>query len=90
MKTLNRITLNSEVMGGKPCIRGMRITVGTIVGLMAQGHKTETILKAYPYLEEEDIYQALAYASWRSEEKEVALISLDWWAMPTLHNFQSG
>ena len=63
MKTLNRITLNPEVMGGKPCIRGMRITVGTIVGLMAQGHSTETILKAYPYLEEEDIYQALAYAS---------------------------
>ncbi|MGI0479722.1 DUF433 domain-containing protein [Geminocystis sp. CENA526] len=76
MKTLNRITLNPEVMGGKPCIRGMRITVGTIVGLMAQGHSKETILKAYPYLEEEDIYQALAYASWRSEEKEVVLISL--------------
>lgn len=75
MRTLDRITLNPEVMGGKPCIRGMRVTVGTIVGLMAQGYTPETILKAYPYLEEEDIYQALAYASWRSEEQEVALVT---------------
>jgi uncharacterized protein (DUF433 family) len=73
MKTLDRITFNPEVMGGKPCIRGMRVTVGTIVGLMAQGHTIETILKAYPYLEQEDIYQALAYAAWRSEEKEIPL-----------------
>lgn len=75
MITLDRITLNPEVMGGKPCIRGMRVTVGTIVGLMAQGYTVSTILKAYPYLEEDDIYQALAYASWRSEEKEVALVT---------------
>lgn len=66
MTTLDRITLNPEVMGGKPCIRGMLVIVGTIVGLMAQGHTSEAILKAYPYLEKEDIYQALAYAAWRS------------------------
>ena len=67
MKTLNRITLNPEVMGGKPCIRGIRVTVGTIVGLMASGHSPDEILKAHPYLELADIYEALAYAAWRSE-----------------------
>ncbi|MBF2008435.1 MAG: DUF433 domain-containing protein [Chlorogloeopsis fritschii C42_A2020_084] len=75
MKPLQRITLNSEVMGGKPCIRGMRVTVGTIVGLMAAGHTPEDILKAYPYLELEDIYESLAYAAWRAEEIEVPLAS---------------
>ncbi len=67
---LPRITLDPEVMGGKPCIRGLRVTVGTIVGLLAVGHSIEDILRAYPYLEEEDIRQALAYAAWRVEEKE--------------------
>jgi uncharacterized protein (DUF433 family) len=61
MKPLNRITINPEIMGGKPCIRDMRVTVGTIIGLMASGHTPEDILKAYPYLEYEDIYEALAY-----------------------------
>ena len=51
MKNLSRITLSPEVMGGKPCIRGMRVTVGTIVGLIASGHDKEEILKLYPYLE---------------------------------------
>jgi uncharacterized protein (DUF433 family) len=73
MKILDRITFNPEIMGGKPCIRGMRVTVGTIVGLMAQGYIPEEVLQAYPYLEIDDIYQALAYASWRTEEREVAL-----------------
>jgi len=73
MKKLDRITLNPEVMGGKPCIRGLRVTVGTVVGLMASGHSPEEILKAYPYLELADIYEALAYAAWRSEEVEVPL-----------------
>lgn len=73
MKKLDRITLNPEVMGGKPCIRGLRVTVGTVVGLMASGHSPEEILKAYPYLELADIYEALAYAAWRSEEVEVLL-----------------
>ena len=71
---LERITLNPEIMGGKPCIRGMRITVGTIVGLVASGHAIETILETYPYLEKEDIFATLAYAAWRSEEYEVNLI----------------
>lgn len=73
--TLNRITMNPAVMGGKPCIRGMRITVGTIVGLIAAGHSHEEILGAYPYLEKEDIRQALSYAAWRSEEVELDLAS---------------
>jgi len=57
---LDRITRNPEVMGGKPCLRGMRVTVGTIVGLVASGHSNGEILEAYPYLETEDIRQALA------------------------------
>ena len=73
MKQLTRITFDPEVMGGKPCIRGLRVTVGTIVGLLAAGHSTADILKAYPYLEEEDIREALAYAAWRSEEVELPL-----------------
>lgn len=73
MQQLTRITLNPEVMGGKPCIRGMRVTVGMIVGLMASGHSLGDILLAYPYLEEADIYEALAYAAWRAEEIEVPL-----------------
>jgi uncharacterized protein (DUF433 family) len=71
MLQLKRITFNPSVMGGKPCIRGLRVTVGTIVGLVACGHSTNDILKLYPYLEEEDIHEALAYAAWRVEEIEV-------------------
>ena len=75
MKTLDRITFNSEVMGGKPCIRGLRVTVGTIVGLVAVGRSKDEILKLYPYLEPEDIDQALAYAAWRVEEIDVPVIT---------------
>lgn len=70
---LDRITRNPEVMGGKPCIRGMRVTVGTVVGLVASGHSTAEIVRAYPYLEEEDVRQALAYAAWRVEEIELPI-----------------
>lgn len=73
MRHLTRITINPEVMGGKPCIRGMRVTVGMILGLMASGHATEEILQAYPYLELEDLRESLAYAAWRVEEIEVPL-----------------
>jgi uncharacterized protein (DUF433 family) len=73
MKSLDRITFDPNVMGGKPCIRGMRVTVGTIVGLVASGYSFQGILEAYPYLEEEDIRQALAYAAWRAEEVELPL-----------------
>jgi uncharacterized protein (DUF433 family) len=70
---LTRITRNPEVMGGKPCIRGLRVTVGTIVGLLATGQTNESILAAYPYLEPDDIREALAYAAWRVEEIDLPL-----------------
>lgn len=73
MKDLNRIALDPAVMGGKPCIRGLRVTVGTVVGLLAAGRSRDEILKAYPYLEAQDIDQALACAAWRVEEREVSL-----------------
>ena len=73
MKQLTRITLDPAVMGGKPCIRGLRVTVGTVVGLLASGHSVPEILEAYPYLEEADIREALAYAAWRVEEVELPL-----------------
>ncbi len=73
MPPLDRITRDPLVMGGKPCIRGMRVTVGTIVGLVASGRSHADILSAYPYLEEPDIPQALSYAAWRVEEIEIPL-----------------
>ena len=73
MHNLTRITFNPEVMGGKPCIRGMRVTVGTIVGLVASGKTVDEVLADYPYLEREDILEALSYAAWRAEEREVPL-----------------
>lgn len=60
-------------MGGKPCIRGMRVTGGTIVGLLAEGHSREAVLDAYPYLEPEDLADALAYAAWRVMEADVEI-----------------
>jgi uncharacterized protein (DUF433 family) len=68
---LERITINPKVMGGRPCIRGIRITVGTITGLLASGETMERVLELYPSLEREDGYAALAYASWRAEEYDV-------------------
>ena len=73
MGQLNRITQQPEVMGGKPCIRGMRVTVGMIVGQIGSGHSVDEVLADYPYLEREDIMQALRYAAWRAEEREVTL-----------------
>lgn len=73
MKTFSRITLDPQVMGGKPCIRGMRVTVGMLVGLLAAGRSEQQILDAYPYLEAEDLREALRYAAWRLEESEVPL-----------------
>jgi len=71
---LDRITFDPRRMGGKPCLRNMRVTVGMIVGLVASGYSHAQILSAYPYLEEEDIRQSLAYAAWRSEEIELPLV----------------
>ena len=73
MGKLSRITLDPEVMGGKACIRGLRVTVATIMGLLAAGRSADEILAAYPYLEPEDIDQSLAYAAWRLEEREVSI-----------------
>ena len=73
MRKLDRITIDPSVMGGKACIRGMRVTVGMVIGLLAAGHSHAEILEAYPYLEREDIDQSLAYAAWRLEEREVPL-----------------
>lgn len=69
-----RITHDPAVMGGKPCIRGMRVTVSTVLGLLASGESRERILQAYPYLEPADIDDALAYAAWRLQEREEALV----------------
>jgi uncharacterized protein (DUF433 family) len=71
-----RITFEPGKMGGRACIRGMRITVGTIVGLVAEGETTEEILKAYPDLEPEDIRQALAYAAWLTREEVVPALAM--------------
>ena len=73
MEKLDRITFDPSVMGGKACIRGMRVTAGTIVGLIASGQSTADVLKLYPYLESEDVRQALRYAAWRLEESEASL-----------------
>ena len=73
MDQLDRITQNPEVMGGKACIRGMRVTVGMIVGQVAAGRGIDDILADFPYLQREDILQALRYAAWRAEEREVVL-----------------
>ena len=71
MKNLKRITFDPNIMGGKPCLKNTRVTVSTIVGLIAEGYSKNDILKAYPYLESEDITEALKYAAWRSEEVEI-------------------
>ena len=76
MDGLDRIVRDPQVMGGKPCIRGTRMTVGALVGLIAAGKAETEVLDAYPYLEHEDIAQALTYAAWRAEEIEIALPAL--------------
>ena len=73
MRHLDRITMDPTRMGGKPCIRDTRVTVGTLVGLIAEGHTPEEIVEAYPYLDPDDVQAALRYAAWRSGETEVTL-----------------
>jgi len=70
---LDRIRQDPRVMGGKPTIRGMRVTVGTVVGLIGAGRTIEQVLADYPYLERDDVLQALRYAAWRAEERELTL-----------------
>lgn len=73
MDEFRRITQNPLVMGGKPCRRGQRVTVGMIVGQIGAGHSIESLLVDYPYLEHEDILEALRYAAWRVQEREIDL-----------------
>ena len=73
MDSLDRITNDPAVMGGKACIRGMRVTVGMIVGQIGAGRTIDELLADYPYLDREDVLQALRYAAWRAEEREVWL-----------------
>jgi uncharacterized protein (DUF433 family) len=75
MEEFDRITRNPAVMGGKACIRGMRVTVGMIVGQIAEGATPEELLQEFPYIEREDITQALRYAAWLASEREVYLAS---------------
>ena len=75
MPQLDRITQQPEVMGGKACIRGMRVTVGMLVSQIGAGHSVDEVLADYPYIERPDIMQALQYAAWRSEEREITLAS---------------
>jgi uncharacterized protein (DUF433 family) len=75
MEQLDRITQQPDVMGGKACIRGMRVTVGMIVSQIGAGRSIDEILTDYPYLEREDVLQALRYAAWLAEEREITLAS---------------
>jgi uncharacterized protein (DUF433 family) len=73
MGEFDRISHKPDVMGGKACVRDTRVTVRMIVGQIGSGHSIEELLGDYPYLEREDILQALRYAAWRTEEREVVL-----------------
>jgi uncharacterized protein (DUF433 family) len=73
MTAFARITQNPAVMGGKPCIRGQRVTVGMIVGQIGAGRSIDELLADYPYLEREDVLEALRFAAWRSQEREIDL-----------------
>ncbi len=73
MEQFDRITQQPNVMSGKACIRGMRVTVGMIVNQIGSGHSFEEVLSDYPYLEREDLLQALRYAAWRAEDREIVL-----------------
>jgi uncharacterized protein (DUF433 family) len=73
MGPFDRITQRPDVMGGKACIRGMRVTVGMLVGQIGSGRSVDDLLSDYPYLEREDVMQALRYAAWRTDERVVTL-----------------
>ena len=75
MATFERITQQPDIMGGKACIKGTRVTVGMIVGQIAAGKAQDAILKDYPYLTQEDLLEALRYAAWLAEAREVTLAS---------------
>jgi len=75
MQEFRRITFDPEVMGGKPCIRGMRVTVGMIVEAIAAGRTVEQLLADFPYLEEQDVREALGFAARLAQGREISLAS---------------
>ncbi len=77
MTDFTRITQNAGVMGGKPCIRGLRVTIGMLVEQIGAGSTVDEVLADYPYLEREDINEALLYAAWRAQEREVPLVAAE-------------
>ena len=77
MNEFTRITQNPAVMGGKPCIRGLRVTVGMIVGQIGAGRSIDQLLADYPYLQREDVLEALRYAAWRAQEREIDLAAAE-------------
>lgn len=74
MPQLSRIVMDPAVMGGRPCIRGTRVTVSTIVGLVAAGNDATAIVRLYPYVTADDVREALTWAAWRAQEKEIDLV----------------
>jgi uncharacterized protein (DUF433 family) len=72
-KEFPRITVDAEVMAGKPCIRGMRVTVGMLLGELSAGTTVERLLEAYPYLERDDVFEALRFGSWLASYREIEL-----------------
>jgi uncharacterized protein (DUF433 family) len=76
MTEFGRITMDPAVMGGKPCIRGMRVTVGMIVGSIAAGQSIELLLSDYPYLQESDVREALGFAAELAKGHEAAIVKL--------------
>jgi uncharacterized protein (DUF433 family) len=85
MEKLDRITQRPEIMGGKACIRGIRVTVGMLVGQIGAGRSVDELVAEYPYLEREDILQALRYAAW-AEEREVVLT--DTWSVSSIWTYR--
>jgi uncharacterized protein (DUF433 family) len=77
MNDFTRITQNPAVMGGKPCVRGLRVTVGMIVGQIGAGRSIDQLLADYPYLQREDVLEALRYAAWRAQEREIDLAAAE-------------
>lgn len=75
MPNLDRITQQPGMMGGKPCIRGMRVTVAMVVGQIGAGGTVEDVLADHPYLEREDILQALRYAAWLAQWQPSCIVN---------------
>lgn len=75
MEQLDRITMRPDQMGGRACVRSLRVTVGMLVGQIAAGRSIDDLLADYPYLEREDVMQSLRYAAWRAEERDIKLAS---------------